>query len=85
MNPVASFPAIAATLSRPPLKTREGHLPNAPRLTKKPAAVLSRQPPAPCASPNNRGERACVLEGTAEESPDMNTLPDAGGGSVSSF
>jgi hypothetical protein len=30
-------------------------------------------------------QNACVLEGTSAESPDMNTNPDAVGGSVSSF
>jgi hypothetical protein len=30
-------------------------------------------------------ENGCVLEGTSAESPDMNTVPDASGGSVSSF
>ncbi len=30
-------------------------------------------------------ESGCVLEGISAESPDMNTVPDAGGGSVSSF
>jgi hypothetical protein len=30
-------------------------------------------------------ENGYFLEGTSAESPDMNTVPDAGGGSVSSF
>jgi hypothetical protein len=37
------------------------------------------------ASIRSIGRRTRVGEGTAAESPDMNTIPDASGGSVSSF
>ena len=37
------------------------------------------------ASIRSIGRKTRVGEGTEAESPDMNTIPDAGGGSVSSF
>jgi hypothetical protein len=51
-------------------------------------ALSGKFPEGPIASPalpDNVGQSFRVQEGTAAESPDMNTMPDAGGGSVSSF
>jgi hypothetical protein len=45
----------------------------------------SLQKPSAGANIRSGGKSARVVEGTAAESPDMNTIPDAGGGSVSSF
>jgi hypothetical protein len=57
--------------------------------TKRPGATPFREPPKRSGHPGDHmwstDENACVWEGTSAESPDMNTNPDAGGGSVSSF
>jgi hypothetical protein len=80
-----SFPIRAAfTL----LKKRHKDVRQAPPSTKKPGAKPSSGAPTrselPGAKIRSRG-KAPVAEGTAAESPDMNTTPDACGGSVSSF
>ncbi len=57
--------------------------------TKRPGATPFREPQKRSGNPGDHAwstdENACVLEGTSAESPDMNTVPDGGGGSVSSF
>jgi hypothetical protein len=57
--------------------------------TKRPGATPFREPQKRSGHPGDHmwstDENACVWEGTSAESPDMNTVPDAGGGSVSSF
>jgi hypothetical protein len=57
--------------------------------TKRLGATSFREPQKRSGHPGDRrwstDENRCVLEGTSAESPDMNTVPDAGGGSVSSF
>jgi hypothetical protein len=62
---------------------------NAPALTTRPSAAPSREQSKRSGHPGDHmwstGPSNCVLEGTLAESPDMNTVPDAGGGSISSF
>jgi hypothetical protein len=82
-------PPISAAFIYPLLKKRHGDVRQAPPSTKKPGAKPSPEPPKrsghPGASIRSAGQNTTVLESSPEESPDMNTIPDAGGGSVSSF
>lgn len=83
-----SFP-ISAAFTYPLLKKRHKDVRQAPPSTKKPGAKPSAGPPTrselPGANIRSGGKSTQVAEGTAAESPDMNTTPDACGGSVSSF
>jgi hypothetical protein len=83
-----SFP-LSAAFTYPLLKKRHEDVRHAPPSTKKPGAKSSSGPPKsgglPGANIRSGGKNTPVAEGTAAESPDMNTTPDAGGGSVSSF
>jgi hypothetical protein len=83
-----SFP-IRAAFTYPLLKKRHKDVRQAPPSTKKPGAKPSSGAPTrselPGAKIRSRGKATPVAEGTAAESPDMNTTPDACGGSVSSF
>jgi hypothetical protein len=76
---------ISAVFTYPLLKKRHGDVRQAPPSTKKLPAKPSPEPPKRSGLPGPSGRSARVPEGTAAESPDMNTIPDAGGGSVSSF
>jgi hypothetical protein len=82
------FP-ISAAFAYPLLKKRHKEVRQAPPSTKKPGAKPSSGSPTrselPGANIRSGGKGTPVAEGTAAESPDMNTTPDAGGGSVSSF
>jgi hypothetical protein len=57
--------------------------------TNRPGATSFREPQKRSGHPGDHmwstDENAYVWEGTSAESPDMNTVPDAGGGSISSF
>jgi hypothetical protein len=83
-----SFP-ISVAFTYPLLKKRHKDMRQAPASTKKPGAKPSSGSPTSSEPPSwnirSGGKGAPVAEGTARESPDMNTTPDACGGSVSSF
>ena len=83
-----SFP-ISAAFNYPLLKKRHEDVRQAPPSTQKPGAKPSSGLPKhsglPGAKIRSGGKNTPIAEGTAAESPDMNTTPDAGGGSVSSF
>jgi hypothetical protein len=83
-----SYP-ISAAFNYALLKKRHNEVRQAPPSTKKPGSKPSSGSPTsgklPSADVRSVGKGAPVAEGTAAESPDMNTIPDAGGGSVSSF
>jgi hypothetical protein len=80
---------ISAAFTYPVPKKWHGDVRQAPPSTKKPGAKPSPEPAKrselPRASIQSGGQSTGVLEGTTAESPDMNTIPDAAGGSVSSF
>lgn len=80
---------VSAAFTYPLLKKRHEDVRHAPPSTKKPAVKPSFGPPTrselPRANIRSGGKSTPVAEGTVAESPDMNTIPDAGGGSVSSF
>jgi hypothetical protein len=82
-------PPISAAFTYPLLKKRHGDVRQAPPSTKKPGAKPSPEPPKQSgqlgANIRSAGQNTSVLEPSPAESPDMNTIPDAGGGSVSSF
>jgi hypothetical protein len=82
-----SFPLSAAFIY-PLLKKRHEDVRQAPPSTQKSDGKPSSGPPkrsGPTSANIRSGGNTPVAEGTAAESPDMNTTPDAGGGSVSSF
>jgi hypothetical protein len=83
-----SFP-VSVAFTYPLLKKRHKDVRQAPPSTKKPGAKPSLGPPTgselPTANIRSGVKGAWVAKGTAAESPDMNTTPDACGGSVSSF
>ena len=83
-----SYP-ISVAFNYPLLKKRHKDVRQAPPSTKKPGAKPSSGSPTSSELPGwnirSGGKGAPVAEGTARESPDMNTTPDACGGSVSSF
>jgi hypothetical protein len=80
---------ISAAFTYPLPKKWHGDVRQAPPSTKKPGAKPSSEPPKrselPGASIRSSGPNTYASEGTTAESPDMNTIPDAAGGSVSSF
>ena len=84
-----SLPISAAAFTYPLLKKRHEDVRHAPPSTKKAGAKPSSGQPKrsglPGANIQSGGKSTPVAEGTAAESPDMNTTPDVGGGSVSSF
>jgi hypothetical protein len=80
---------ISAAFTYPLLKKRHGDVRQAPPSTNKPGAKPSPEKPKqsrqPGASIRSTGQNQSVFEPSPAESPDMNTTPDACGGSVSSF
>ena len=82
-----SFP-LSAAFTYPLLKKRHEDVRQAPPSTTKPGGKPSSGPPKRSGLPGaniRSGKNTSVAEGTAAESPDMNTTPDVCGGSVSSF
>jgi hypothetical protein len=80
---------LNAAFTYPLLKKRHEDVRQAPPSTQKPGGKPSSGPPKrtelPGANIVSDGKNTPVAKGTAAESPDMNTTPDACGGSVSSF
>jgi hypothetical protein len=90
MHPeMASLPVSTSLIIYPSLKEADGGVSHTPPSTKtlgaEPLSERPTQAGSSSASERITGRRAWALEGPIGESPDMNTTPDASGGSVSSF
>jgi hypothetical protein len=81
MHPeMASLPVSTSLIIYPSPKEADGGVSHAPPSTKTLGAEPLSERPTQAAA-----RKTWALEGPMAESPDMNTTPDASGGSVSSF